>query len=196
MTAAESMVRGRPEYFVIRSVAQMRAFSLPLRFRMFDVLSRMGPLAIREMAQALGRPPAALYQHVAILKRTGFIRSAGTRGRGRERSRLYDVVADHVKTAKTGLGPAQRRAYAKLSAALAREALKNFTAAVETGTARREGPARNAAVLHITLAPDTAELARFNRDLDAFAARWTRDASGRRPTLSVAIVLGPVRPRG
>jgi DNA-binding transcriptional ArsR family regulator len=185
------MRRREPELLVIETPRQMRAFSSPLRIRMFEAITRRGPLTVREIAEAIGRPPSAIYQHIEVLRQAGFIHEAGVTGQGRRRSLRYAAAARGVKAATGALTPSRRKALARLASAHARHALRSFTQAVEEGTARLDGPQRNAVVRHLILSASPDELEALNADIDTFVTRWAAPLTKDAPQISLAIVMGP-----
>jgi DNA-binding transcriptional ArsR family regulator len=186
------MRKRKSELLLIESPAQMRAFSSPLRIRMFEALARRGPLTVRQIAEAIGRPPTAIYQHIELLRTAGFIHEAGVAGKGRLRSLRYATAAKGVKAATVALTPSRRKALARLGAAHARHALRSFAQAVEVGAALLEGSQRNAVVRHLILSVSPGDMKALNADIDAFVARWAEPLSKDAPQVSLAIVMGPL----
>jgi DNA-binding transcriptional ArsR family regulator len=186
------MRKPEPEILVIETPRQMRAFSSPLRIRMFEAIARRGPLTAREIAEAIGRPPTAIYQHIEVIRWAGFVRPAGLTGQGRKRSLRYAAAAKGVKAATEALTPSRRKLLARLAAAHARHALRSFTQSVENGAARLEGPRRNAVVRHLILSLSPDNLEALNTDIDAFVARWANPLAIDAPQISLAIVMGPL----
>jgi DNA-binding transcriptional ArsR family regulator len=186
------MRKHKPELLVIETPRQMRAFSSPLRIRMFEVIARRGPLTVREIAEAIGRPPAAIYQHIEVLRQAGFIHEAGATGEGRRRSLRYAAAARGVKAATGALTPSRRKALARLAAAHARHALRSYTQAVEDGAGRLEGPQRNSVVRHLVLSLSPHDLEALNTDIDSLVARWSKPLATDAPRISLAVVMGPL----
>jgi DNA-binding transcriptional ArsR family regulator len=186
------MARGKPDVVFIKTARQMRALSAPLRLRIFEVLAKAGVLSVAEMAAAVGRPPAAIYQHVELLRRAGMIRRAGFQGEGRDKSRLYMPVARGLKAATNPSTAEQRRALARLGQAHARHVLRYYERAVLRGEAELQGPHRNAVVRHMAFSPRPGDLASFNAELDAFVARWSARATTGAPTISLLLAMAPV----
>jgi DNA-binding transcriptional ArsR family regulator len=50
-----------------------RALSVETRLRIFEVLKRDGPLGVKRLAEIVGVTPAAVSQHLKILKQAGLV---------------------------------------------------------------------------------------------------------------------------
>jgi DNA-binding transcriptional ArsR family regulator len=186
------MARRKPDAVFIRTPRQMRALSVPVRIRIFEALAKAGPLSVAEIAAVVGRPAAAIYQHVELLRRAGIIRFAGIRGKGRQKSRLYAPVARGLKATTSPGTPAQRHALARLGMAHARHVLRHYERALVQDEGELEGPHRTAVVRHMAFSLSQHDLAALNSELDAFVRRWSGRAATEAPTISIVLAMAPV----
>jgi DNA-binding transcriptional ArsR family regulator len=69
----------RPARLQIKSPAAWRAILSPVRREIVEAMQELGPCPIADVAAASGRPADALYRHVSILVKAGFLVDAGTR---------------------------------------------------------------------------------------------------------------------
>ena len=69
----------RKRKLVIKSAPQLRALRTPLRQQMVRALLEFGECPVRELADELGREPAALYYHVHALVEAGIATETGQR---------------------------------------------------------------------------------------------------------------------
>jgi predicted transcriptional regulator len=63
----------RPARLQIKSPAAWRAILSPVRREIVEAMQELGPCPIADVAAASGRPADALYRHVSILVKAGFL---------------------------------------------------------------------------------------------------------------------------
>jgi DNA-binding transcriptional ArsR family regulator len=81
---------------LISSAKQLRALRTPLRQEIARALVRRGPCTVRELADALGREPAALYYHVHALVDAGIATEKGKRDEGARPEIVYSLAAERI----------------------------------------------------------------------------------------------------
>lgn len=86
----------RPALAKLDSLAQYRVLLSPTRFEIFESMRFLAPCAVPVVAQSLGRPADALYQHIRKLQKAGIVRAVGTLKTGRHTQTLYDLIADDI----------------------------------------------------------------------------------------------------
>ena len=127
----------------IDSPAQIAALASPIRQAILDRLEAHGPCSVRELAEALGRRPDALYYHVKRLVALELLAEVGTRATQTSPEALYDLRRRNWHIAYAPEQPEQAEALRKLTGAMLRTAAGDFTAGLAHPHARGSGPERN-----------------------------------------------------
>ena len=112
------------------NVDQMRVLASPVRIEIVGVFQSHGPLAIRELAEKLGRPADGLYHHVRLLQKAKILRIAATRRVGKRDEAVLELTAErfgHTEKPKTA---AMRQAIVDTAASALRLANREFRQAV------------------------------------------------------------------
>lgn len=140
----------RPARLQIKSPAAWRAILSPVRREIVEAMQELGPCPIADVAAASGRPADALYRHVAILVKAGFLVDAGTRKGKRNPERLYDAAAnDFLAPNVRRAGAAdERQMIAATAEALAKATARSMRASATAGRLVCDAAARNFAVAH------------------------------------------------
>ena len=130
------------------NVAQLRALASPVRIEIVGVFQSHGPLAIREMAEKLGRPADGLYHHVRQLQKAKILRIAKTRRVGKRDEAIFELTAERFGHAEQPKTPAMRLAIVETAASALRLANREFRRAVLVEKAPRggEGPGQGEAL--------------------------------------------------
>lgn len=149
---------------VIRGAHQIRRVTNPVRQEILDVLSRVAPLPIGEIAAILGRRPTSLYYHVRALVDAGLIIERGVRAKARTHERLYSARPMRVRYDLASR--AGRDALNVLSASMHRVARRDFERGLTDPAARASGLARNLWTLRAVARLSQDELRRLNRLLE------------------------------
>ena len=114
------------------NVAQLRALASPVRIEIVGVFQSHGPLAIRELAEKLGRPADGLYHHVRQLQKAKILRIAKTRRVGKRDEAVLELTAERFGHAEQPKTPAMRLAIVESAASALRLANREFRQAVLT----------------------------------------------------------------
>lgn len=140
----------RPARLQIKSPAAWRAILSPVRREIVEAMQELGPCPIADVAAASGRPADALYRHVSILVKAGFLVDAGTRKGKRNPERLYDAAAnDFLAPNVRRAGAAdERQMIAATAEALAKATARSMRASATAGRLECDAAARNFAVTH------------------------------------------------
>ena len=140
----------RPARLQIKSPAAWRAILSPVRREIVEAMQELGPCPIADVAAASGRPADALYRHVSILVKAGFLVDAGTRRGKRNPERLYDAAAnDFLAPNVRRAGAAdERQMIAATAEALAKATARSMRASATAGRLECDAAARNFAVTH------------------------------------------------
>lgn len=168
----------------------LAAMKSPVRQRLLDRLEAIGPASAGELAAELDRPPDRVYYHLRRLERVGMIEAVSERVRGRHRETLYDLAHRRWHIAYDPASKRSRRAVEALTAAMLREAQRDFEAGWSTPGLAVRGKQRTQWSLRLEARLDRDQLAELNEHLDAIA-RLLRGARGaeatRRKTTHVAL---------
>jgi hypothetical protein len=140
----------RPARLQIKSPAAWRVILSPVRREIVEAMQELGPCPIAEVAAASGRPADALYRHVALLVKAGFLVDAGTRKGKRNPERLYDAAANDFRAPNVRRAGAadERQMIAATAEALAKATARSMRASATAGRLACDAAARNFAVTH------------------------------------------------
>ncbi len=125
------MMASRKRSLVVRDAGQLRALRTPLRQEMVRTLARLEACTVRELADELGREPAALYYHVHALVDSGIVRETGKRETGTRPESVYSLVAERILIDRTEASEPFLSALADLQRAALRTAERELVAALE-----------------------------------------------------------------
>jgi predicted ArsR family transcriptional regulator len=173
------------------NIGQLRALASPVRIEIVGVFQTHGPLAIRELAEKLGRPADGLYHHVRQLQKVGILRVAETRRAGKRDEAVFELTAErfgHTEQPKTS---AMKHAIVQTAASALRLANREFRRAV-LADKEEEDEGRTRAKLsrqRTWLADDDlAELHGMLEKIEAFLKRRTGRKQGRPFALTMVLV--------
>jgi predicted transcriptional regulator len=140
----------RPARLQIKSPAAWRVILSPVRREIVEAMQELGPCPIADVAAASGRPADALYRHVALLVKAGFLVDAGTRKGKRNPERLYDAAANDFRAPNVRRAGAadERQMIAATAEALAKATARSMRASATAGRLACDAAARNFAVTH------------------------------------------------
>lgn len=135
---------GRKKTLFIRSAKQIRALRTPLRQEIAQALMGLGACTVGELADELGREPAALYYHVHALAKAGIVVEGDERRGGGRPERMYRLAADRIIIDRGETSKAFLSALSDLQRATLRAAERELEAVL---TARGPKNVRNAPTL-------------------------------------------------
>jgi DNA-binding transcriptional ArsR family regulator len=175
--------------------AQLRALATTVRHDILDRLIALGPLSVRQLAEALGRRPTAIYQHLKKLEKLGLVR--GKRSSGREPGRpamVYEPAGSMIRLTDAAKQNENRKALAKIVRVASMQAARDFEAAFSNPLRKVTGTSRNHTFFRALSTPSPARLARINALLQELEdLTWSPDPSPG-PLISVAWFVAPLRP--
>jgi DNA-binding Lrp family transcriptional regulator len=134
------MVKKPARDFRRANVAQLRALASPVRIEIVGVFQSHGPLAIRELAEKLGRPADGLYHHVRQLQKANILQTAKTRRIGKRDEVVLELTAERFGHAEQPKTPAMRQAIVETAASALRLANREFRRAVLAEKPPTDGP--------------------------------------------------------
>jgi len=194
------MRQGKRKKMLLKTDAQRRAFTSPLRMELISMFLDRDPLSVAQMAKRMGRTATSLHYHVGVLEKAGLLERVGTRRAGRRSEALYLPAADlfEVQQDRNDV-TAATVALTTLSTAF-RMAEGDMRAALHDPRSKTEGPYRNlfAARVHCRLSKkDLAELNRHLRTIEKMLSQVDRK---REPStddrfVSLTLALLPLRNR-
>lgn len=90
---------GQPSdgHVLIRSEAQWKAISSPVRFELIEHMHSLTPCSLAELAASVGRRADGLYHHARVLEGAGILRVAGYRKRGKQIEAVYELPGGRVE---------------------------------------------------------------------------------------------------
>ncbi len=177
----------------IRDPAQVGALASRVRQRIVDRLEAVGPASVAELARSLSVAPDRLYYHVKLLTRRGLLRAAGTRGEGRAREELFDLIARRWHLRYDPADAALVEAINKLTRTMLRQAERDFEAGWQAEDVRVAGPLRDLWSLRLEATLTRTQLRELGEHLQAIVAllrQPERASHGRHVALTW--VLAPV----
>ena len=140
----------RPARLQIKSPAAWRAILSPVRREIVEAMQELGPCPIADVAAASGRPADALYRHVSILVKAGFLVDSGTRKGKRNPERLYDAAANDFRAPNVRRAGAadEQQMIAATAEAFAKATARSMRASASAGRLACDAASRNFAVTH------------------------------------------------
>ena len=172
---------------------QREALTSPLRLEILGQFTGPKPLAVRDLAQRMGRTPHSIYYHVHLMTRIGLLREVGRREGGGRSEALYQPARDEVSL--DAADPEAGLAIRRTMAAAFRMAERDLEAALESAP---DDPRLLGMRGHFRATPRVLQQVR--RHLEAaleIVQREARRGAGRKqgPLYSLTLALLPLRGR-
>jgi DNA-binding transcriptional ArsR family regulator len=123
----------------IRTPAQWRAMGSPVRVEMLEVMRRLGPLSLAEVAQRLDRPADGLYHHARVLLSAGIIRvverrtSPRAQRNGARPEAVYELAGKRIKVDLSSATGAKHSPLLRMIGSLHRASLRALATAQSAG---------------------------------------------------------------
>lgn len=111
------------------SPAQMRALDSSFRLELVASFQAKGVMSVAEVAATIGKPAKSTYYQIRELLRVNLIEEVGSRGEGRKREALYDVVADRIRLVQDVLSIEYRENLARMVRSTLRKIERQYEAA-------------------------------------------------------------------
>lgn len=180
----------------IKERKQLELLASPLRHAIIDRLTAQGPLAVGDIAMALGCRQTAVYRHLHLLQKGGLVTSKSKGGSGKGRPvQLYRAVAEHIRFARAPRDQRNWSTMTRICRTVAKQAAKDYSSGFRTPECRIEGASRNQWFFRLFAAPSRARLARINALLDELVELvWAPDPNPGDP-ISVAWFMSPMESR-
>lgn len=97
-------VRAR-KIHVIKTVGELKALRSPIRFRLLNLLQRLGEASVSILADRTSTKSESLYYHVHQLEKAGLIEVSRERVTGRRPEAIYAPIAPHYRIDKKNKDP-------------------------------------------------------------------------------------------
>ena len=172
---------------------QREALTSPLRLEILGQFTGPKPLAVRDLAERMGRTPHSIYYHVHLMTRIGLLREVGRREGGGRSEALYQPARDEVSL--DAADPEAGLAIRRTMATAFRMAERDLEAALESAP---DDPRLLGMRGHFRATPRV--LRQVRRHLQAaleVVQREARRGAGRKqgPLYSLTVALLPLRGR-
>jgi DNA-binding transcriptional ArsR family regulator len=184
------MQHNKPRTLVIRDAEKLRALRTPLRQELLQSLIGMEEATVKELAQSVGRAPAAIYYHVHELEKAGLVRRSEARRTGSRMGTAYRPVAERIVIDRRVRSQAFVGALAGLHRAALSKAEREITAALARESAA-EPRDESVAFLRLTTRlsrKDAREARRRLKELARFMSEHSRREGGELLSLTAALV--------
>ncbi len=172
---------------------QLKALASTIRFDLFFELARLGGATIREVAERLGRSPASLYRHMALLVECDLVRVEGTANKGPAKADVYMPVAHEILLPKSADHPELMGDVAAVLRAQCRNCEDELVSGYTSPKARFRGVRRNLYMVNGVTWLTNAELREVNSLLNDVYAILYKAEPWRKGTEPIGITL-TVRP--
>lgn len=152
----------RRKTLFIREADTLRALRAPIRQELVDALGRRGDCSVKELADDLGRPAAALYYHIHELEAVGIIVESGKKPAGKRTESAYSLTADRIMLDRDARSTEFLTALNDLHRSALRKAERDLERAIgdAAGSAKQRDKAASLLRLSARLRPGKAAQAR------------------------------------
>src|SRR5204863_8203062 len=115
-----------------------------------DLLTRMGPAPLSEIAAVLGRPADGLYYHVRALERVGIVVSDAARTRAGRAQAVFHTSGRDFALRYAAAPGRHARTVTAIIASMMRLGIRDFRGALANPANRLDGPRRDVWALRAT----------------------------------------------
>ena len=174
----------------INDPEQIECLVSTTRMDIVDHLAGRGAMSIKEIAQAVGKKPSALYHHIEKLLEAGLIREEGARTVNRKQEKLYATPSRRMRLKRALGDPAHAEVMQRIVGSLARQAERDFARGQSEG-GLTEGEHRNLGFYRMVAKPGPAKLARINALLDELGELLWEEGDPDDETVVLTWVMAP-----
>ncbi len=172
---------------------QLKVLASTIRFDLFFELARLGGATIRQVAESLGKSPASLYRHMAMLVECDLVRVEGTANEGPAKADVYVPIAHELVLPKSADHPELMDGVASVLQAQCRNCEDEVIRGYISPNARFRGPRRNFYLINGVSWLTSAELREVNSLLGDIYAVLNKAEPWRKGTEPIGITLA-IRP--
>ena len=170
---------------------QLRCLASATRMDIVDHLAGRGPMSIKQLAQAIGRQPSALYHHLDKLLAVDLVREAGRRVANRKQELLYATPSRRMRLRRALEGGEHGEVMREIVGSLCRQAERDFARGQGKRSASAEGSARNLGFFRLVARPGPARLARINALLEEVGELLWQEEDGDGEVVLLTWVMAP-----
>ena len=181
---------GQDETWILRS-DQLRCLVSAVRLDIVDHLAARGPMAIRELANEIGRRPSALYHHIDQLLAVELVVESGMRIVNRKQEKLYATPSRRMRLKRALSMPENKEVMSEIVSALARQADRDFSVGQDRKDSNAEGHFRNLGFFRLVAKPGPERLARINSLLEEIGELMWEDADEDAGTVTLTWIMAP-----
>jgi DNA-binding transcriptional ArsR family regulator len=185
----------RTEKHFVEDKPQMAALASAVRQEIVDVLPRLGTSSVAELADALGRPPDALYYHIRALQRVGLIVRAGSAQKGRRQESLYRAVSPQLELRLDPRTPARQKAASAIVSSMMRMGTRDYGRSIKRADVIAAGPDRELWALRTTGWLTPANVAKITRTIQRLVTSVSQP-KGPGKLYGLTLVFAPLHQRG
>jgi DNA-binding transcriptional ArsR family regulator len=183
------------EKHFVENKPQLAALASAVRQEIVDVLPRLGTSSIAGLAEALGRPPDALYYHIRALLRVGLIVRAGSAQKGRRQESLYRAIAPQLELRLDPRSPARQKAASAIVSSMMRMGIRDYGRSVKREDVVASGPDRELWALRTTGWLPPASVAKITRSIQHLMTNVSQP-KGPGKLYGLTLVFAPLHQRG
>ncbi|WFL76896.1 helix-turn-helix domain-containing protein [Altererythrobacter arenosus] len=170
---------------------QLRALVSAVRTDIVDHLAGRGEMSIKELAEAIGKQPSALYHHLEQLLDVGLVVESGARVVNRKKEKLYRTPSRRMRLRKALESGEHADLMGQIVASLSRQADRDFSRGQAIPTARADGEHRNLGFFRLVAKPDAGRLEEINRHLEAIAELMWEENDAEAESMVLTWIMAP-----
>ena len=171
---------------------QLACLASATRMDIVDHLAAHGPMAVRELAPAIGMKPSAIYHHLEQLVEVGLVADTGSRTHNGKAEALYNTPSRRMRLRRALEDPANAETMQKIVTALGRRAQRDFSQGQRHADVRAGGDARNLGFFRLVNRMDAKRLARMNALLDEVAELMWQEGDEDGELVALTWVMAPL----
>ncbi|MBX7540351.1 winged helix-turn-helix domain-containing protein [Qipengyuania sphaerica] len=171
---------------------QLACLASATRMDIVDHLAAHGPMAVRELAPAIGMKPSAIYHHLEQLVEVGLVADTGSRTHNGKAEALYNTPSRRMRLRRALEDPANAETMQKIVTALGRRAQRDFSQGQRQAEVRASGDARNLGFFRLVNRMDAKRLARMNALLDEVAELMWQEGDEDGELVALTWVMAPL----
>ena len=172
---------------------QLKAVESSVRQIILDILLNDGPSSIKDVADALGKPPDSLYYHIKLLSKVGLIMQVDSRKSGARDEAIYDVPTERFELVTDFSNPASVDATLRIMKNMTRVTARDCATGLKSGNAVTKGSSRNFRGNRYIGRLTIEELKELNNLFAAIEKLCKKTAGRTKPNLiAVSCVMSPI----
>jgi DNA-binding transcriptional ArsR family regulator len=156
----------RAQPYLVEGKRQLAALASGARQEIVDVLPRLGTASVAQIAEALGRPPDALYYHLRALEKVGLVIPSGFRQKGGRREALFKAVSSQVGSRLEPRTPERAKAVTAMVGSMLRMGLRDYRRSIKRPDVKLTGSNRELWAARTTGWLTSAQVSRVIRSIE------------------------------